>query len=181
MLPSLHVEFVYRHIYRSKTGPLYEQALAVLWTVYSTGRCDSLSKLRMLFTCNVRKIQPTHVAPPVQGERQHAFGMNETVYVRMRGDSAEAILRRYTAPEEVLEMPGHCGACGAPCMTRMYQTEIPFFKACPSLTFPPQMAPEHKCLRSFVVHASWHIVGLLRCHSLVNILHVRLAEVQVWK
>ena len=52
------------------------------------------------------------------------------VCARMRGDSAEAILRRYTAPEEVMEMPGHCGACGAPCMTRMYQTEIPFFKAC---------------------------------------------------
>lgn len=47
----------------------------------------------------------------------------------MQGSSAEALLQRYTAPEEVLEMPGHCGACGAPCTTRMYQTQIPFFKA----------------------------------------------------
>jgi len=46
----------------------------------------------------------------------------------MRGASAEAILQRYTAPEEVLEMPGHCGACGASSVTRMYQTKIPFFK-----------------------------------------------------
>ncbi len=59
---------------------------------------------------------------------------------RMRGDSAEALLRRYTAPEEVMEMPGHCGACGAPCLTRMFQTEIPFFKARP----PPPSAARHR-------------------------------------
>ena len=37
-------------------------------------------------------------------------------------------MSRYAAPEEVMEMPGHCGACGAPTTTRMYRTEIPFFK-----------------------------------------------------
>lgn len=30
-------------------------------------------------------------------------------------------------------MPGHCGACGAPCVSRMYQTHIPFFKVASSL------------------------------------------------
>ena len=50
--------------------------------------------------------------------------------LRLQGSSAEALLQRYTAPEEVIEMPGHCSACGVPCMSRMYQTEIPFFKAC---------------------------------------------------
>ncbi len=50
--------------------------------------------------------------------------------LRLQGSSAEALLQRYTAPEEVIEMPGHCSACGVPCVSRMYQTEIPFFKAC---------------------------------------------------
>ena len=30
-----------------------------------------------------------------------------------------------------MELPGHCGACGAAAATRMYRTNIPFFKACP--------------------------------------------------
>lgn len=62
---------------------------------------------------------------------------------RLQGTSAEAILQRYTAPEEVLEMPGHCGACGAPCMTRMYQTDIPFFKARPPTAW---LTLDHTCL-----------------------------------
>ena len=37
-------------------------------------------------------------------------------------------MSRSAAPEEVMEMPGHCGACGGPTVTRMYRTRIPFFK-----------------------------------------------------
>ena len=87
------------------------------------------------------------------------------MYARMRGDSAEALLRRYTAPEEVMEMPGHCGACGAPCMTRMFQTEIPFFKARPP-NLPLRLALTQECSyppmhqMAFPVPVSWHLAGL---------------------
>jgi zinc finger protein len=37
-------------------------------------------------------------------------------------------MARYTAPEEVLELPGHCAACGGVTATRVYRTHIPFFK-----------------------------------------------------
>ena len=30
-----------------------------------------------------------------------------------------------------MELPGHCGACGAAAATRMYRTSIPFFKVRP--------------------------------------------------
>ena len=31
-------------------------------------------------------------------------------------------------PEQVIELPGRCFACGAECVTRMHNTHIPFFK-----------------------------------------------------
>ena len=46
----------------------------------------------------------------------------------MEGRDASTLFDRYGAPEEVLEMPSHCGACGADCTARMFQTHIPFFK-----------------------------------------------------
>jgi len=52
---------------------------------------------------------------------------------RLSGAGAEALLARYAAPEEVLELPCSCAACGAPGTTRMYQTDIPFFKVGPSV------------------------------------------------
>ena len=48
---------------------------------------------------------------------------------QLRGAGAEALLARYAAPEEVMELPSRCAACGAPCTTRMFQCDIPFFKA----------------------------------------------------
>jgi len=49
----------------------------------------------------------------------------------MGGAHAEALISRYAAPEEVLELPSSCSACGVPSTTRMFKTDIPFFKACP--------------------------------------------------
>lgn len=49
-------------------------------------------------------------------------------------------MSKYTAPDEVLELPGHCLACNAEAVTRVFQTSIPYFKvlhlcfACPSLS-----------------------------------------------
>lgn len=43
------------------------------------------------------------------------------------GSSADALLK-YTAPEEVMVFPGHCGACGAATEQRMFMTNIPYFK-----------------------------------------------------
>ncbi|KAL2634270.1 hypothetical protein R1flu_005749 [Riccia fluitans] len=46
------------------------------------------------------------------------------------GSSAEvaAALFKYSAPEEVMTFPARCGACASPCETRMYVTNIPYFK-----------------------------------------------------
>lgn len=32
------------------------------------------------------------------------------------------------APDEVIEMPGHCMACNGEAVTRVFQTSIPYFK-----------------------------------------------------
>ena len=32
------------------------------------------------------------------------------------------------APDEVIEMPGHCMACNGEATTRVFQTSIPYFK-----------------------------------------------------
>ncbi|CAL8462641.1 g2174 [Coccomyxa elongata] len=47
---------------------------------------------------------------------------------RMQGAAESALIQRYAAPEEVVELPSHCSACGSPSTARMYQTHIPFFK-----------------------------------------------------
>lgn len=43
------------------------------------------------------------------------------------GNAADSLLK-YTAPEEVMIFPGHCGACGAASEQRMFVTNIPYFK-----------------------------------------------------
>lgn len=51
---------------------------------------------------------------------------------RMEGGAEESgLVQRYAAPEEVVELPSHCSACGSPSTARMYQTHIPFFKVLP--------------------------------------------------
>ncbi|KAL3693883.1 hypothetical protein R1sor_007534 [Riccia sorocarpa] len=47
-----------------------------------------------------------------------------------QGSNAEiaAALFKYSAPEEVMTFPASCGACASPCETRMYVTNIPYFK-----------------------------------------------------
>lgn len=37
-------------------------------------------------------------------------------------------MSKYTAPDEVVELPGHCLACNADAVTRVFQTSIPYFK-----------------------------------------------------
>ena len=49
---------------------------------------------------------------------------------RIQGDKAEKIMSKYTAPDEVIELPGHCMACNAEAVTRVFQTSIPYFKVC---------------------------------------------------
>ena len=65
---------------------------------------------------------PHHGHAPVGAAAAHA------ALARMQGANAEAVMARYSAPEDVFELPGHCSACGAACATRMYQISIPFFK-----------------------------------------------------
>lgn len=48
---------------------------------------------------------------------------------RIQGDKAEKIMSKYTPPDEVIELPGHCLACNADAVTRVFQTSIPYFKA----------------------------------------------------
>ncbi|MCO5605181.1 hypothetical protein L7F22_059361 [Adiantum nelumboides] len=47
-----------------------------------------------------------------------------------QGNSADVTssLLKYSAPEEVMTFPSTCGACAAYCETRMYVTNIPYFK-----------------------------------------------------
>jgi len=65
---------------------------------------------------------PHHGATPLGAAAAHR------ALARLGGDDAAAVIARYTAPEEVMELPGRCGACGARTTTRMFQTRIPFFK-----------------------------------------------------
>lgn len=65
---------------------------------------------------------PHHGHAPLGAAAMHrAFG-------RMQGAAADTLISRYSAPEEVLEFPCHCSACSAPCTSRMYRINIPFFK-----------------------------------------------------
>ncbi|CAM6117688.1 unnamed protein product [Calypogeia fissa] len=43
-------------------------------------------------------------------------------------DAVSAALFKYSAPEEVMTFPSTCGSCSAPCETRMFVTNIPYFK-----------------------------------------------------
>jgi len=43
-------------------------------------------------------------------------------------DEVAAAFFKYSAPEEVMTFPAVCGACAARCETRMYATNIPYFK-----------------------------------------------------
>lgn len=47
---------------------------------------------------------------------------------KQRGLDVMAALGRYSAPEEVMVFEGHCPLCRAPADTRMFATDIPYFK-----------------------------------------------------
>lgn len=76
------------------------------------------------------KLDPSEIHPddPHHGHAPVGAAAAHRALARLEGERAERVMSRYAAPEEVMEMPGHCGACGAPTTTRMYRTEIPFFK-----------------------------------------------------
>ena len=76
------------------------------------------------------KLDPSEIHPddPHHGHAPVGAAAAHRALARLEGDRAERVMSRYAAPEEVMEMPGHCGACGGPTTTRMYRTEIPFFK-----------------------------------------------------
>jgi len=76
------------------------------------------------------KLDPSEIHPddPHHGHAPLGAAAAHRALARLEGERAEKVMSRYAAPEEVMEMPGHCGACGGPTTTRMYRTEIPFFK-----------------------------------------------------
>lgn len=79
---------------------------------------------------------------------------------RIQGDKAEQIMSKYTAPDEVLELPGHCLACNAEAVTRVFQTSIPYFKVlCASFTgiLCKLPAPHHPADRQLTCKSAFHV------------------------
>jgi zinc finger protein len=69
-----------------------------------------------------------HPDDPHHGPAPLGAAAAHRAFARLEGPAAEALMARYTPPEEVLELPGHCAACGGGTTTRVYRTTIPFFK-----------------------------------------------------
>ncbi|KAL0044427.1 hypothetical protein WJX82_005915 [Trebouxia sp. C0006] len=65
---------------------------------------------------------------PHHGPRAVGASALQKALARIQGDKAEKIMSKYTAPEEVIELPGHCMACNADAVTRVFETSIPYFK-----------------------------------------------------
>ena len=65
---------------------------------------------------------------PHHGARPRGNPALQQALGRTQGDRADRIMGKYAAPEEVLELPGSCYACGVEGTTKMFQTSIPFFK-----------------------------------------------------
>ncbi len=93
---------------------------------------------------------------------------------RMQGAAESALIQRYAAPEEVVELPSHCSACGSPSTARMYQTHIPFFKACHVLrvctAFVPVLCAVHVIGKSQQISAA-SVVEFADVHALVATLN----------
>ena len=69
------------------------------------------------------------IAPddPYHGPNSQGIVAPGAAIARGGGSAVDNVLRRYTAPEEVMTFPGTCSACGADAETRMFVTNIPFF------------------------------------------------------
>ena len=65
---------------------------------------------------------------PHHGMRPRGNPALQQALGRTQGSRADKIMGKYAAPEEVLELPGSCYACGVEGTTKMFQTSIPFFK-----------------------------------------------------
>ncbi|KAK9817693.1 hypothetical protein WJX72_000744 [[Myrmecia] bisecta] len=65
---------------------------------------------------------------PHHGARPVGAAAAKAGVARTHGAAAAAIMSKYSSPEEVIELPGRCFACDAETPTRMYQTNIPYFK-----------------------------------------------------
>lgn len=73
------------------------------------------------------------------GEKRHtaghglphgSIGAQAARHAIAQGNSEDvaAALFKYSAPEEIMVFPATCGACAAACETRMFVTNIPYFK-----------------------------------------------------
>lgn len=121
---------------------------------------------------------------PHHGPRAVGASALQKALARIQGDKAEQIMSKYTAPEEVLELPGHCLACNAEAVTRVFQTSIPYFKV-PGL-FPSWLSVFLSCPPVGSVHLHlptlarswctgvtcqlcWEAIGLAACmHTLTS-------------
>lgn len=84
--------------------------------------CSCLQGPPQVTTPEISAHDPHHGARPKGNPAlQQALG-------RTQGDRADKIMGKYAAPEEVLELPGSCYACGVEGTTKMFRTSIPFFK-----------------------------------------------------
>ena len=101
---------------------------------------------------------------PHHGPRAVGASALQKALARIQGDKAEQIMSKYTAPEEVLELPGHCMACNAEAVTRVFQTSIPYFKV-PAL-FPSWLSISLSCPPVGFVHLHFPTLAQLayRCH-----------------
>ncbi|MCO5572514.1 hypothetical protein L7F22_026269 [Adiantum nelumboides] len=79
-----------------------------------------------------RASQETHKYVPAGTQKvpHGAVGAQLAHRAIAQGNSADVAssLFKYSAPEEVMTFPSTCGACAAYCETRMYATNIPYFK-----------------------------------------------------
>ncbi|CAO2820018.1 unnamed protein product [Amaranthus hypochondriacus] len=71
-----------------------------------------------------------HAIHQIAREPHGAVGARAGRQAIAQGNTAEFVeaICRYTAPEEVMTFPTTCGTCSSRCETRMFVTNIPYFK-----------------------------------------------------
>ncbi|GJW33879.1 zinc finger protein ZPR1-like protein [Tanacetum coccineum] len=105
--PSLHIEFYERT----------REQQASLGYVFDPTQSTEVSSEAV--SSSQGTVEPHGSVGAVAGRR--AIAQGNTV------EFSEALFR-YSAPEEVMTFPTTCGACAVSCETRMYVTNIPYFR-----------------------------------------------------
>nr|GEU58927.1 zinc finger protein ZPR1-like [Tanacetum cinerariifolium] len=105
--PSLHIEFYERT----------PEQQASLGYVFDPTQSTEVSSEAV--SSSQGTVEPHGSVGAVAGRR--AIAQGNTV------EFSEALFR-YSAPEEVMTFPTTCGACAVSCETRMYVTNIPYFR-----------------------------------------------------